>query len=241
MHLSADPDADYDGFKPEQALTAAVRQWSEAELAGVLVNGDLSWAEGLAEDYDRLAAKLAPLRSAPVILAPGNHDDRARLLKRFAPEADSESVEKCMTVVDAPAVRIIATDSLYRTDVVPGLLGKTQRERLVGLLDEETAVPTVIVVHHPIGDGDKDLLDSDRLLRILEPRGQVKAIVAAHDHVYRLERRRGLHVVRQPAVGMPFDPAESTGWIEASFDAAGADLKRWTLDGPAPAGRIDWR
>jgi len=51
----------------------------------------------------------------------------------------------------------------------------------------------------------------------VRPFPQVKAILTAHDHAYRIASSQGIHIVSLPAVGMPFDGREPVGWVEASL------------------------
>ncbi len=227
-HLSADPEAEYDGQSTLPNVLRALQDVAAANPDGVIVAGDLAWSEGLAADYERVAETFTELaRDRPVAFALGNHDRRDRALARFHPEAFSlNEPAKLITVIEAPAARFVLLDSLYRTDVVPGLLGQAQRDWLCGFLDSQTPAPTILVVHHPLREDDGALLDGDRLLRIVQPRSQVKAILTAHDHVWRAERRRRLHVTGLPSAGFSFLPASvATGWVEVELEASGARLR----------------
>jgi len=242
-HLSADPEAAYDGQPTLANVSRALEQIAAAHLDGAIVDGDLAWMEGRPEDYNQVAATFEKLaRTTPVAMALGNHDRLDRALKRFHPSAFSlNEPAKLITVVDAPAVRFVLLDSLYRTDVVPGLLGQAQRAWLRAFLDAEDKRPTVIIVHHPLGEDDGALLDGDRLLAILQPREQVKAVFTAHDHVWRHELLGRLHVVGLPAAGFSFTPASvPVGWIQADFSPRGARLE--LRAGAAPeALELEWR
>lgn len=174
------------------------------------------------EDYLQLRGVLDPLAGRlPLCLMLGNHDNRQAFLEEFFPSRarTNTAVEKLITVVDHGPVRLILLDSLIRTDIVAGLVGKAQRCWLRHLLETSDRRPTLVVVHHPLDDDDDSLLDSDRLVRLLRPFPQVKAILTAHDHVYRISSCEGIHVLRLPAVGMPFDVREPVGWVEASLEA----------------------
>ncbi|MCB1022574.1 MAG: metallophosphoesterase [Acidobacteria bacterium] len=242
LHLSADASVEYDGFRPLDNCARAVEQALAAGVEGALADGDLAWANGEAGDYDRVAEMLAPLSErAPVVLAPGNHDRRDRLLRRFHPEAYSlNDPAKLITVVDTPRARLMLLDSLYRTDVVPGLLGQAQRHWLGATLDSAPDRPTLLFVHHPLGEDDGALLDAPRLLSIVEPRRQVKAVFTAHDHVWRLGREGDLHVVKLPAVGFPFLPTEPTGWVALELRDASARLRFHSETG-VEEHTLEWR
>jgi 3',5'-cyclic AMP phosphodiesterase CpdA len=241
-HVSVDAEAQYDGFRTLGGAERAVSEALAAGVDGAIVNGDLAWALGAPGDYERLADTFAPLaRRAPLVLAPGNHDDRENLVRRFRPEAFGlAEPPKLITVIDTPPARMIALDSLYRTDVVPGLLGEAQRRWLAATLDAEPNRPTVLFAHHPLGEDDGALLDGDRLLALVQPRRQVKAIFTAHDHVWRPERRGLLHVIGMPATSFAFLPTIRIGWVEAHFDSNGARLTWRSLQGEVEY-LADWR
>ena len=242
-HLSADPNAEYDGQCALANVRRTLEQVAASPVDGVIVNGDLAWMEGLAVDYERVAETFRTVApQTPTAFALGNHDRRDSALMRFHPEACSlNEPAKLITVIDAPEVRFLLLDSLYRTDVVPGLLGQAQRAWLEAFLDEEDARPTVVAVHHPLTADDGALLDGDRLLGIVEPRRQVKAVFTAHDHVWRHERRGDVHVVGLPAAGFSFLPASTpVGWVEALFSPAGARL-RLHAESARDDRNLDWR
>lgn len=187
-----------------------------------LIAGDLAWDQGLPPDYTHLHELLGPLACRlPLCLMLGNHDNRQAFLKEFFPSQaePGQGIEKILTVVEHGPIRWILLDSLIRTDIVAGLLGKAQRWWLRQLLEASDARPTLIVVHHPLDDEDDSLLDSDGLLRLLRPFRQVKAVLTAHDHSYRIGSPQGLPIVSLPAVGMPFEDQEPVGWVEASLSA----------------------
>lgn len=244
LHLSADPDETICGVRPRVLTGQAVAEIAEAGPDLTIVAGDLAYSRGRAGDYRACRRALAPIAS-PLALAPGNHDHRERLLAVLA--QDRDPVDKVVSVVEAGPVRIVVLDSLYRTDVVPGLLGEEQRRWLDRTLRRASDKPTVLVVHHPLAEHDNALFDSDRLLGIVERRRSVQAIVTAHDHAYRARRENDLWRIALPAVGFPFEPvdgkpAETTGWIDARFTAKGVSLKLRATGGQTTRRRrLDWR
>src|SRR2546422_5539601 len=44
--------------------------------------------------------------------------------------------------------------------------------------------PTLLFVHHTLGDGDGELLDVQRLFELVRPQRKVKAIFYGHSHKY---------------------------------------------------------
>jgi 3',5'-cyclic AMP phosphodiesterase CpdA len=226
-HIPADPAMAFHGLRPAEHARQAVEEILEAGSQGGLIAGDLAWDQGLPGDYAHLHAIVEPLAARmPLCLMLGNHDNRSAFLAEFAPAQvpPEAAVEKSLAIVEHGPIRWILLDSLFRTDIVAGLLGQAQRCWLARLLETADPRPTLIVVHHPLHEDDDSLLDGDRLFGLAEPFPQVKAILTAHDHAYRTAVRGGIHVVSLPALGMPFDEAEPVGWIEASLTAAGGDF-----------------
>jgi 3',5'-cyclic AMP phosphodiesterase CpdA len=248
LHIPADPAQTYQGHSPEENARRAVAQVVEAKPDGALVAGDLAWSEGLAGDYARCKYVLGPLAAvAPLCFTVGNHDVREEFLAWFGesfPPTNSFP-PKSIVVVEHPVVRMVLLDSLFRTDVVGGLLGKNQRGWLRGFLDGCDETPTLLFVHHSLDEEDGSLFDADRLLRLAQDFPKVKAIFHAHDHVFRCGSWDGLHVVSLPAVGMPLQPGTPLGWVDANFTARGAELTlRVTFGSSSPQDAhvaLQWR
>jgi 3',5'-cyclic AMP phosphodiesterase CpdA len=226
-HIPADRENQYRGFFPvrnlEEAIPAVVG--TRPELA--IICGDAARLTGELEDYEALKKLLLPLGEvAPVCIGLGNHDNRGHFFKVFnqAPVGAQEVTGKHVAVVERSEVRLIVLDSLLYVDRVAGLLGKAQRQWLAGFLDQADDRPTVLLVHHTLGDGDGDLLDADRLFDLIQSHRQVKAIFFGHSHVWGITRREGVQLVNLPAVGYNFRDQDPVGWVEAEFNAGGVEL-----------------
>ncbi len=233
LHIPADPEIRYGEFSPVENLRQAVA--GARGSAACVVNGDISWAAGLEDDYRLAAELLQPLTAVcPTAVMPGNHDRRGPLGAICGGwGSDVLLAAKLVEIFEFETARLICIDALFRTDIVGGLVGKEQRDWLAGELEGGPSKPTVVAVHHPLRDDDDSLLDADRLLRLVERFPQVKAIFTAHDHVLRRETfADGIQVLGQPAVGFPFDPAGSAAWLEARFHAGGVDLNPRVVEGP---------
>lgn len=240
-HIPADPAESYRGFRPCESLAAAVPEIVAARPTAVILCGDAARLEGRPEDYRELAALWRPVAEvAPIHVALGNHDDRAAFLKVMSPTDGVEPpvAGKHVILLERPCVRIVLLDSLMFPNKTPGLLGQAQRAWLANRLPAFADRPTVLCVHHTLGDRDGDLLDTDRLLSLLRPHRHVKAIFCGHAHIWRRDAIDGLPVVNLPALGYNFNDREPVGWTEARFHPGGVDLTVHPLAGRAGAGRL---
>jgi 3',5'-cyclic AMP phosphodiesterase CpdA len=140
-----------------------------------------------------------------------------------------------VAVIDQPPVRFVILDSLIRPNETPGLLGQSQRLWLDEFLVRSGNTPTLLFVHHTLGDDDGSLLDADRFLRIASKHACVKAVFYGHSHVYRYDTLEGMHLVNVPAVGYNFRDNQPVGWLEAAITAEGADLKLNAIGGNTEA------
>ena len=249
IHVPADPENTYRGFKPFENFKAVVPQIVKANPDGVVISGDLARLEGLPGDYEALRALLAPLvEKAPVALALGNHDDRKNFLAAFGDllkDRRQLAAGRQVLVVEKPPVRWVVLDSSIQVSYAAGLLGKAQRAWLETYLAAADSTPTLLVFHHPPDDADGNLHDSDRLLRMVAPHRQVKAIVYGHSHVCRYSVEQGIHLVNLPAVGYNFNDREPVGWVEARFTPSGGEFTLRALAGnreqDGKTVRLEWR
>ena len=248
-HVPRDADETYRDFSPVDNLRRIVPQVAESTPSAAIINGDAARLVGFTEDYQMLKGLLEPLaKEMPVYIGMGNHDDRKNFLEVFAADqqaSDRQAVNgKSVLVVEHPTVRTIVLDSLLYVDKVAGLLGKSQREWLARFLTDADNRPTILFVHHTLGDGDGELLDVDRLFRIVEPHKNVRAIFYGHSHRYLIEKRADLYLVNLPAVGYNFRDSEPVGWVDAVFDANGANLTLRAIGGntkdDGQTARLDW-
>ncbi len=227
-HVPADPKNEYRKFFPWENLRTVVPQVIESRPEGVILNGDAARLTGELADYEAVKQLLTPLAErAPVYIGLGNHDDRDNFFKRFDHSSgDRQKVAgKHVLVVERPVLRLILLDSLLYVNKAAGLLGKAQREWLAGYLANSDARPTVLFVHHTLGDGDGDLLDVGRLFQAIRPHRKVKAVIYGHSHKYAFSQEDGIHLVNIPAVGYNFSDDEPVGWVDAVFKVKGVDLK----------------
>ncbi len=225
-HIPADAKNEYRGFRPVENLRQVVPQVIATNPQAVIVNGDAARLAGLREDYDSLKSMLAPIAShVPIYIGLGNHDDRRNFFGVFADAAGQETVSgKHVAVFDRGPVRFIVLDSLLYVDKVAGLLGKAQRDWLADFLESSDDRPHVLFVHHTLGDGDGDLLDVDRLFKIISQHKKVKALFYGHSHRYAQERRGHIQLINLPAVGYNFNDSQPVGWVDARFSRQGVSM-----------------
>ncbi len=247
-HVPADSKNQYRKFLPWENLKTIVPQVIESRPESIILNGDAARLTGEVADYEAVKQLLAPLAErAPVYIGLGNHDDRDNFFKVFDPPAhDRQKVAgKHVLAIQRPLMRLILLDSLLYVNKAAGLLGAAQREWLARYLEEPDARPTLIFVHHTLGDGDGDLLDVERLFQLTRSRKTVKAILYGHSHKYSFGQEAGIHLINLPAVGYNFSDDEPVGWVDAVFTAEGADLKLHAFAGNRAAdGRtksLTWR
>jgi 3',5'-cyclic AMP phosphodiesterase CpdA len=232
IHISANSADRNRGFSPAANLGKAVSQVVQADPQGAAITGDLARLMGLKEDYQTAKALLDPLPARMALaLTLGNHDDRKNFFPVFAPAGEGPVKDRQVSVVEARPMRFILLDSLLATNVTPGLVGRDERNWLEQYLKTSDATPTAIFFHHPPDDADNNLLDSDRLLRIVMPARKVKAVVFGHSHAYRFDTMNGLHLINLPAVGYNFADSEPVGWVEARMAAEGADFTLHAVGG----------
>ena len=152
----------------------------------VLASGDLV-DEPSAEAYATLRAILATL-DIPLVLLPGNHDDRALLAEAF-PEHDYLPLGGAPAhfVRDLGAVRLVAFDAVipgkeYAAPTPEGL------DWLEATLAATPAQPTMLALHHPPIATGLAFMDAiqppwpPRLAAILATNPQVRLVCCGHVH-----------------------------------------------------------
>jgi Icc protein len=233
-HIAADPENNYRGFYPYRNLQK-VLEWVRSDLPeGLVVTGDLARLTGQAGDYENFKRLMTPvIEKRPVCLALGNHDDRDNFTRAFQkPAGDKQPVKgKHIVVVNAGPVRSILLDSLFYVEKSPGLLGKAQRDWLADYLRTCDDRPTLLFLHHTLGDNDGDLLDVLRLFELVRPIRKVKALVYGHSHEYGYGELDGIHLINLPATGYNFSSAEPVGWVEANLTGTGGRFTLHAIDG----------
>ncbi len=213
----------------------------ERRPACVLINGDLALKDGQPGDYRHFAKLIHPLSQAKidVHLTLGNHDNRRAFYdvmkekRPKAPPVDSRHI----SVVETRFANFFLLDSLTKTMVTQGTLGKQQRTWLAKALDERAEKPAVVVAHHnPRLGGDPKhfpggLIDSNELWELLAKRRHVKAYIHGHIHDRSLAKHKGIHIINTPATSYVATPdLSTTGWTTARLNTKGMTLTTRTSD-----------
>jgi len=232
-HISEDKNDHPHDFFPYQNLRKVISEVGSSNVQSAIITGDLARLEGKTGDYTNFKELIDPLaKEMPVALVMGNHDRRDAFFKIF-PETTGQRQDisnRFVNILEYPEMRFILLDSL---DKCPshGFLGKSQRDWLSSYLDEHRDKPVILYVHHTFKDFDGDLIDGDRLFKIIEPQKHVKAIIYGHSHSYNFTMHKNIHMINLPATGYNFRPSEPIGWVEASFTTKEGIFKLHAIGG----------
>ncbi len=224
-HLFADPEATLLGMNTEQSLRAVL----EGARAGrwppdlVLATGDLVH-DGSEAGYVRLREHLSGL-AAPVLLLPGNHDERAQLL-RFA---TGDGLKAPRNVL-CGGWQIVLLDS-----TVPGSDGghlpDGELQALEACLREHAGRPALICLHHPpvaVGSRWLDTMmigNAGAFFEVLDAHAQVRAVLWGHIHQIYESERRGVRLLASPSTCIQFEP----GSEKFALDHAAPGYRRLRL------------
>ncbi|MBA4146485.1 MAG: metallophosphoesterase [Verrucomicrobia bacterium] len=225
-HIAADPTQLGRGMNMTDHLTQVCGEVLALEKApaGVIVHGDCAFSTGKLDDYEQFLKLMRPLREnkLPIHLALGNHDHRERFYTAANLKASSAVPDKYVSVVKSERANFFILDSLNEIPSNPGLLGEKQLQWLAKNLDANKKKPAIVVVHH----NEKRMIDSDKLIALMDERKHVKALFHGHIHRWRLdETPGGVHIVNLLPVGYPTATGGATGWVHATFAADGVRLE----------------
>lgn len=197
----------------------------------VLVAGDCAHLRGKVDDYRDYLRLVRPLADAGLALhmTLGNHDHRERFWDALPGEltAAGRSLQRQAGMVPGRHADWILLDSLHRTNRGAGELGDDQLQWLAAMLDARGRKPVILMMHHnpQIGGRGGSLRDSDRLLEIVRPRRQVKALFFGHTHIWRTAiDRSGVHLVNLPATGYTLWLRSFVGSVDVAVHPGGAVL-----------------
>jgi Icc protein len=254
IHVNAEPGTIIRGVNMADHLRQAVDQVLKGAAPGglpsrAIVNGDCAHLDGKPGDYATIGRLVEPLAKAgvPVVMAPGNHDDRDQFLAAFPDAKDKpntvvEAVDhKHVVSFDAPRARVVVLDSLDVVNQTAGKLGEGQVDWLAKMLDASPDKTTLLFVHHHPEQHIKHkdfpgVTDTPALMDVILKRKQVKALFYGHTHEWERFEFEGLHLVNLPTVSYVFGEGQPSAWVDCQLGQSGATL---TLRCVKPNGATD--
>jgi len=228
-HIPGIGEETHAGADPVGNLTAALAHASH-RCAGVVITGDCAAKAGTDEEYAAFADVIATA-TVPVWLAPGNHDDSAKMQRLFnLPSVNG----RCDYVVDLPGGRLVVLDSsrLGRED---GSLDESQTDWLDKQLQGHRSL---VVMHHPCIRVGGPLFDNIRLdkdstsrLAAVVARHEVYAVAAGHAHMSCFAAFAGTQAMIAPSCAYEFGMVDGTfsyqlgepQYLEHSWSADGSN------------------
>ncbi len=220
LHLTGDGSLLYGSVDSTRALALALDRLERSGVQpdALVLSGDLA-DRGEPEAYERLRAMVWPVAErmgAQVVVACGNHDERAALRRVLLADAGPEVDPGAGEGPDAPVrgvhrvggLRVVVLDSS-----VPGAhWGAVDQEQLAWLADvlaEPAPLGTVLVVHHPPAPTLLDLAltvelrGQQELARVLAG-SDVRAVLGGHVH----------HTVSATFAGIPVHAASGLAYTQ---------------------------
>jgi 3',5'-cyclic AMP phosphodiesterase CpdA len=188
MHVAEDGSYIREFVDANAKLATAVEYLNAMQLRPdvVVATGDLT-DDGRAAQYELLDAILAPLE-VPLLLIPGNHDERVPFLDAFSKSHDYLPRQgPVQYVIDDHDVRLVSIDST-RADHHDGEIDPEQLEWLDRTLGQRRDDPTVLFLHHPpfiTGIWWMDcvgLTGARGLEAVVRRHPQVRLVLAGHLH-----------------------------------------------------------
>lgn len=240
IHLGFDPGNpdELNRQRLDTVLRALIEGPSRPDL--LLATGDLT-DHGDSDSYLALADAFGQC-PFPVWPCMGNHDDRENFAAVF-PDIPQQA-GFIHYVIPLPGRRIIMLDTLE-----PGRHGgafcEARARWLAERLDEDSATPTLIVMHHPPVEVGIDWMNThpdepwvQRFAATIEGRPNIVALICGHLHRTITAPWKGTSVAicssTAPQLALdlrPMDPAAPDGRPMIIADAPAYALHRWTGEG----------
>lgn len=176
------------------------------QLTAVLVTGDLA-DHGLAEEYKEVADVLD--LPCPVLMTPGNHDDRSAYRQTLLGSAASQ--DPINSVHDIGGVRFAMCDSSI-PDRDDGWLADETLAWLDSVLGDGPSFVCFhhppVLLHHPVLDGIRQF-GAERLAEVISRHPGVVAVLCGHAHTAGSSTFAGKPLVVCPGVvstlGLPVE------------------------------------
>jgi 3',5'-cyclic AMP phosphodiesterase CpdA len=168
----------------------------------VLLTGDIA-CDGAAEEYD-VARELLRELTIPLMVIPGNHDDREAFRAAFSDHEYLPKAGPLHYAIYAPPLRIIGLDSS-----VPGkhhgAIEPLGLEWLAATLAADTTTPTLVMMHHPPFVSGIPYMDPYRYIEddvlgsLLGRFANIEAVLCGHVHRPMIRRWAGTVVMACPS------------------------------------------
>lgn len=213
LHLLAAAGDRFHGIDPLARVRRAISTLYQLHEVPrfVVITGDLS-DRGDPASYEWLRRIVAELEGlgARVLLALGNHDDRAafrRVMAGAGPAADAPWYHS--TMIDGLQLIVLDTSVPGATH---GALDDAQLMWLAAQLAEPAPAGRLVALHHPpppcpipaLGDGF--VLQRPQALAALLQHRDVHAVLAGHVHLPSTSSLAGVPVITAPALAYAIDP-----------------------------------
>lgn len=201
----------------------------------VIITGDLV-DEGLPAEYEMASALLADIEQ-PLLMIPGNHDDRELFRSAFAQAEIAINKEPLHFVAsDLGPVRIIGLDI-----TVPGKhhgdMSEAAQAWLEAALAEEPERPTLIMLHQPPFLSGIPYIDTyaclnaNRLVQVVERYPAIERVVCGHIHRSMQLRFGGSLLCTAPSTTTAIALALDANATEASYiEPPALLLHHWKTD-----------
>jgi 3',5'-cyclic-AMP phosphodiesterase len=206
------------------ALSAAIAQLNALDPQPdlVLLTGDIA-DEGLPAEYAVARGILSALR-APLLVIPGNHDERSAFKAAFRDHAYLPPEGPLHYIHEAGAIRVVALDvtipGLHHGDVDASALHWLERA-----LSADPARPTVLMMHQPPLICDVPYLDEYRcfggeaLAAVVSRYPAIERVLCGHVHRQMQMRFGGTLLCTAPSTATtialrPYAGAEPASFIE---------------------------
>lgn len=183
-------------------------------IDAILVSGDIA-DHGSPHEYEQAKEELTA--DMPVMLLPGNHDERSAYRKVLLGEEGTEPINS-VRLINGMLFALCDSSIPGRHD---GLLSAETLAWLRGVLEEATG-PVFVCLHHPPVMLYNPLVDSirlgqaEQLADLIEEHPQVVAVLCGHAHTAAASTFAGRPVLAAPGVvsttRLPWTTREELTW-----------------------------
>lgn len=234
-HIPGAGDTTHDDAEPVANLYAALQHASQ-RCSAIIITGDCAAKAGTDAEYAKFA-EVIKSATVPVWLAPGNHDDSAKMRLLFGLPTNNG---RCDYVVDLVGARLVILDST-RSGREDGALDAGQLDWLAAQFGE---TPTIIAMHHPcvplggkafatVRLDDSSIDGLRKTVATAVARGhRIHAIVSGHAHMTCFAEFAGVKAIVAPSSAYEFGVVDGRfsyqlgepQYMEYSWGSDGSDF-----------------